>query len=83
MPNEAKEPNQVIIHEMDEEGMEHRRDGDAETLYSLHLKGDAEEYDFSDESDYLSAEDAHEIAQDVADETGAQIVWEGTKPSWA
>mgnify|MGYP000403897844 FL=1 len=40
------------------------------------------EDEFSDESDYLTAVDAHEIAVEVANETGSQIKWEGTKPSW-
>ncbi|KAB0482331.1 hypothetical protein F7Q91_02710 [Vibrio chagasii] len=62
----------VIIHEMDGE----------DELYSLHFIGKAEDYGFSDESDYLTAVDAHEIAAEVARETDSQIKWEGTKPSW-
>ena len=62
----------VIISEMDGE------DG----LYSLHFTGKADEFGFSDESDYLSAEDALEIAEEVASETGSHIVWEGYKPAW-
>ena len=51
-------------------------------MYSVHFKGKAEDYGFSDESDYLTDVDAHEIAVEVASETGSQIKWEGTKPSW-
>lgn len=67
------EKGKVIIHEMD---------GKAE-LYSLHFEGSAEDYGFNDVSDCLSAEDAHEIAVEVANETGSTIVWEGMKPGWA
>lgn len=62
----------VIIHEMD---------GNSE-LYSLHFEGAAEDYGFDDVSDCLSAVDAHEIAVEVANETGSTIVWEGMKPGW-
>lgn len=65
--------DRVIIHEMDGQ----------DELYSLHFEGAAEDFGFSDESDYLTAVDAHEIAVDVAEETGSEIVWEGTKPAWA
>ncbi len=54
-----------------------------EGLYSIHFEGRAEDFGFSDESDYLSAVDAHEIAVDVANETNSEIVWEGSIPSWA
>lgn len=64
--------DKVIIHEMEGE----------EELYSLHFEGSAEDFGFSDKSDELTAADAHEIAVEVADATGADIVWEGTKPSW-
>lgn len=65
--------DKVIIHEMD------GQDG----YYSIHFEGAAEEFGFSDKSDYLSAEDAYEIAKDVAEETQSKIVWEGIKPAWA
>lgn len=53
-------------------------------LYSIHFEGSAEDFGFSDESDYLTAVDAHEIAVDVAQETDSEIIWEGiNKPSWA
>ncbi|ELI5720941.1 hypothetical protein RRK67_004068 [Vibrio fluvialis] len=63
----------VIIHEMDGE----------DELYSIHFEGSAEDFGFSDKSDELSAVDAHEIAVDVANETHSEIIWEGSKPSWA
>ncbi|CAM3931162.1 hypothetical protein [Vibrio aquimaris] len=63
----------VIIHEMDGE----------DELYSLHFEGSAEDFGFSDQSDELTAIEAHEIAVDVAEETDSEIVWEGSKPSWA
>lgn len=68
-----KVEGKVIIHEME---------GQSE-LYSLHFEGNAEDFGFNDTSDYLNAEDAHEIALEVASETDSIISWEGMKPAWA
>lgn len=65
--------NKVVITEM----------ADQEELYEVTFHGAAEDYGFSDETDYLSAVDADEIAKDVAEETGSIVVWEGYKPAWA
>jgi hypothetical protein len=54
-----------------------------EELYSLYFEGAAEDYGFSEQSDLLSASDAHEYALEVAEETDSEIVWEGYKPAWA
>jgi len=54
-----------------------------EDLYELSFHGCAEDYGFSDQTDELSDVDAHEIALDVAQSTGAIICWEGYKPAWA
>jgi hypothetical protein len=65
--------NQVIITEMPEE----------DSLYELTFTGSAEDYGFSNETDYLTPEDAFESAEEVAKETDSTIVWEGYKPAWA
>lgn len=65
--------NKFIIHEIDGE------DG----LYSIHLEGPfSSDVDIDVESDFLSAEDAHEIALGYSSEYELDIVWEGSKPGW-
>lgn len=65
--------NKVLISEMIE------KDG----LYEVTFHGSAEDYGFSNETDYLSAEEAYEIAMEVSGETNSVVVWDGYKPSWA
>jgi len=54
-----------------------------DSLYDVSFEGSAEDYDPSDQTDYLSDIDAFEIAEDARHQTGAKIVWEGYKPPWA
>lgn len=65
--------DKIITTEMHEE----------DSLYEVTFKGAAEDYGFSDQTDYLEAGDAFEIAEDVAKETNSTIIWEGYKPAWA
>ncbi len=70
--------DKVIISEMCDD------DSTSEdSQYEVTFHGAAEEYGFSDSTDYLNAVDAFEIAEDVAGETGSVIIWEGSKPGWA
>ncbi len=65
--------NEVVITEMD------GTDG----LYELSFSGTAEDVGYDDVTDYLSPEDAYEIAKQVADEAQARIRWVGYQPGWA
>lgn len=62
----------VVISEVDGE------DG----LYEITFEGTAEDFGFSDESDYLTAEDVYDIAKEVADETNSAIEWIDQVPAW-
>jgi len=67
--------NAVIISEIGEQD---------ETLYELSFVGEAEDLDYSgNQTDYINADEAIEIAEDVAQESGAKIYWECIKPSGA
>lgn len=74
MTTNSKIQNHILITEMILENSD-------ETLYEITFHGTAEDYGFSDTTDYLTAVDAEEIAKDVQIETNAIIAWEGTKPS--
>lgn len=65
----------VIISDMHDE--------DCEDLHEISFEGTADDYDFSEQSDELEADDAYEYAKEVAEETNSCIVWEGSyPPAW-
>lgn len=65
--------NHVVISECQEEDA-------PEVLYEVNFFGPAEDYGFDDITDFLTAEDAAAIAQDVAEDCNSTIVWECIKP---
>lgn len=70
MENKGK----IIIREMDGE----------DNLYELYIDSDSNtEAEISVDSDYLSPEDAYDIANDLAEDYDLDVEWEGTAPGWA
>lgn len=65
--------NKIVIDEMIDE----------DELYEISFYGSAEDFGFSDQTDELSDVDAFEIAKEVSEATGAPIIWNCYKPSWA
>ena len=66
--------NHVIISEITLENSD-------DELYEVTFHGKAEDYGYDNETDYLSAVDAEEIAKEVAEEMGSIIAWDCIKPS--
>ena len=74
--------NKVVISEMLDENINDDEYTSDDVLYEVTFHGAAFNYGFNGDTEHLTAEDAFEIAENVARETSSKIIWEGDKPGW-